>query len=187
MAGGEEEGRRREWLIDLPYLRPPLSANQRVHWAVRAKATNDVRQRTAWLIRAARVPRLGRVEIQLGYTPPDRRRRDTDNLVPTLKPVADAVVDAGVVPDDTPDWVTKPEPVIDPPDASNAGLWVRLTELDTGREGRDGANPPRGRGQERRTPPPGVPVHPLRRKARKTAPRGLPPGRYPYNPRKDTP
>ena len=39
------------------------------------------------LVRAAKVPELGRVRVQLEYTPRDARRRDTDNLVATLKAV----------------------------------------------------------------------------------------------------
>jgi len=36
-----------------------------------------------------------------------RAARDEDNTVATLKPVCDGLVDAGLVPDDTPQWMTK--------------------------------------------------------------------------------
>ena len=42
----------------------------------------------------------------------DHRRRDADNLIATLKPFADGLVDAGLTPDDTPSFMTKHMPVI---------------------------------------------------------------------------
>lgn len=116
-----------KWLVRLPYRVPPLTLNQRQHWAAKARATRRVRADTALVLRAARVPPCERIVVQLGYTPRDRRRRDTDNLVATLKAVADAVVDAGIVPDDTPEFMSKPEPVIDAPDGRDPHLWVRLS------------------------------------------------------------
>ena len=177
----------REWLIALPYRTPPLSLNQRGHWAAKARATRDVRSRAAWLVRAARVAPLARVEVQLGYTPPDRRRRDTDNLVATLKAIADGVVDAGVVPDDTPEFMSKPEPVITDPDKARAGLWVRLRDISGDGTTPDAPIPPMRAGQERSTAESGAPARRAGRSARESAPRGLPPATYPYNPRKETP
>lgn len=113
------------WTVRLPYRTPPLSLNSRQHWAAKARVTRQVRQDVLVLLRAARVPACGRVVVQLGYTPRDRRRRDTDNLVATLKAVADGVVDAGVVPDDTPEFMGKPEPVITGP-SRDPHLWVRV-------------------------------------------------------------
>jgi Holliday junction resolvase RusA-like endonuclease len=53
----------------------------------------------AWaMLKNARVPRLDRVTICAVYDPPDNRRRDPDNLV--VKPFVDAVVAAGILPDD---------------------------------------------------------------------------------------
>ena len=117
------------WMIRLPYRTPPLSLNARQHWATKARATKRVRSDVCLILRSHRVPPAGRVEVQLGYTPRDRRRRDTDNLVATLKAVADAVVDAGIVPDDTPEFMAKPEPIITAPDARDPHLWLRVTVL----------------------------------------------------------
>lgn len=86
----------------------PVSANGQhgSHW----KGTNARRlwrTLTRQTIRAAAIPPLGRARMVLLVSPPDRRRRDEDNLVPyLLKPVKDGVVDAGVVPDDTADYLT---------------------------------------------------------------------------------
>lgn len=48
------------------------------------------------------------------YLPRDRRRRDPSNLMPTQKAVVDGLVDAGVVPDDCPPFVTEWMPTITP-------------------------------------------------------------------------
>lgn len=43
----------------------------------------------------------------------DRRKRDEDNVVPTLKALCDGLVDAKVVKDDTPQYMVKNMPVIE--------------------------------------------------------------------------
>ena len=43
----------------------------------------------------------------------DRRRRDDENPVSTLKALCDGLVDAGIVPDDTREFMVKNMPVID--------------------------------------------------------------------------
>lgn len=96
----------------LPYLRPPITANQRHHWARKAKLTRQVRNAAQLLARAEHVPELGRCAVRLVWTVTDRRRRDADNLVPTLKACADGLVDAGVVADDVPALMTKHMPEI---------------------------------------------------------------------------
>ena len=106
----------------LPYATPPLTANQRLHWAAKARTTADVRRTAMLLARAAKLPQgVEHVTIELHYTPRDRRRRDADNLVPTLKAACDGLVDAGLVPDDTPDQMTKHMPVIEPPQREAPG------------------------------------------------------------------
>lgn len=95
-----------EWRLRLPYERPPLSLNQRLHWAAKARLTKQVRERVAWLCLAEHLPRgLDRIEVLLVVHPKDRRRRDGDNYVATLKPCLDGLVDHGLVPDDNSDHV----------------------------------------------------------------------------------
>lgn len=102
------------WRLDLPLTRP-LSLNARQHWRVKAAGVAQLREGASWLAREARIPACGRIHVQLHYVPPDARRRDRDNLVATLKPVLDGLVDAGVVPDDTEVYVDWSPPIIDPP------------------------------------------------------------------------
>lgn len=95
----------------LDWERPPLTENQRMHWALKARVTKDVRL-TARLL-TARLGRQNRVRVTLTWIVADKRRRDEDNLVATLKACCDGIVDAGVVPDDTPEFMVKMMPVIE--------------------------------------------------------------------------
>lgn len=94
-------------IIDLPYDKPPLSMNDRQHWAIKARITAGVRRSTKRLAKAAQAPTgLEHAAVTLHYRPRDNRRRDTDNLVPVLKACCDGLVDHGLTTDDTPDLMT---------------------------------------------------------------------------------
>lgn len=96
-----------KWQLALPWTKPPLSLNDRMHWRPKSIWTKTLRQ-TAWaLAKQAKIPPLGSCSVELLYVPRDRQRRDEDNLTATLKPLADGLVDAGVVVDDTPDLMGK--------------------------------------------------------------------------------
>lgn len=110
--------------IDLPWSAPPLTANQRMHWALKARVTRDVRQATALLARKA--PTADRLIVTLHYRPNTKRRRDAHNLWPTLKACVDGLVDAAVVSDDDTEHVSTPEPVIHPPSEAKAAMWLEL-------------------------------------------------------------
>lgn len=69
------------------------------------------------LARAERIPQAvgGRpCEVRFVFPVPDRRRRDPSNLVGTVvKWCVDGLVRGGVWPDDSPEWVTVIEPVLE--------------------------------------------------------------------------
>ena len=92
------------------YPRPPLTANQRLHWRRKADLTRAIRTATALLAR--RIPALKDCDVTLTWFVTDHIRRDADNLVPTLKAMCDGLVDADVAPDDTPELMTKHMPAI---------------------------------------------------------------------------
>lgn len=117
-----------EWRIDLPWRKPPLSMNDRGHWAGRAATVSMVRFLTQCFV-SAKVPRLRRVAIELHYAPRDKRRRDPLNLVATLKACEDGIVDAGVIPDDTPQHSVPTMPIIDPPTGSAGRMWLVIREV----------------------------------------------------------
>jgi crossover junction endodeoxyribonuclease RusA len=114
------------WTIRLPYSTPPLTLNGRQHWATKARAVKEVRSTTATLARVLRIPACERIHVTLHYIPRDGRRRDQDNIVATLKPCIDGLVDAGIVPDDSPDYVTWSPPVIDPCDYRDPHLYLTI-------------------------------------------------------------
>ena len=89
-----------------------LNANDRGHWR-----TKEARRRY-WLdlvpaklrqhgVRALELP--GRAHIVVTFAWPDQRRRDVGNLQPTAKVITDAVVRAGVLPDDHDGLVVGPD------------------------------------------------------------------------------
>jgi crossover junction endodeoxyribonuclease RusA len=95
----------REVTIELPSL-PLLSLNDRAHWTIR-NGRAQVLKKAAWLMALkAKAPHLQRAEITVEYQPPDKRRRDPDNLAPTGKAALDGLVLAGVLPDDDARHVT---------------------------------------------------------------------------------
>ena len=120
----------------LPWTSPPLSLNDRGHHMARARKVADVRRAVFLTAQAHQLPTgVDHVTVQMHYRPRDNRRRDTDNLVATLKPACDALAAGtkkspgyGLVPDDTPQWMAKPEPIIHPAVKGEPGqLWLTLT------------------------------------------------------------
>lgn len=126
----DTEAELRTWVLTLPLTRP-LSMNDREHWQIKRRRVAALRQAVATLARAAPIPPLERIAVELHYAPPDRRRRDPLNLVATLKPSEDGIVDAGVVPDDVPEYVEPTMPMLDEPTRSptHGRLYLIVREL----------------------------------------------------------
>lgn len=82
------------------------------HWSWRSKRVKAWRLRTFY---EARVSGLGPmppsiVEVSLPF---DRAaRRDRSNYLPAVKAIVDGLVDAGLWPDDTPEYVSVSEPIL---------------------------------------------------------------------------
>lgn len=112
------------WTVRLPYQRPPLSLNDRMHWAAKARLTKEIRSYVREFC-TYRVPTLERAHITLHWVPRDRRRRDTDNPFPTLKAAIDGVKDAGIVPDDDARHVTS-SVEIDDPDPLDPHIFITI-------------------------------------------------------------
>jgi hypothetical protein len=93
-----------------PWAKAPLSLNQRLHHMQKAKITKDLR--TLMAVLAGHLEPVGRCEVELVWIVGDKRRRDSENPVPTLKALCDGLVDAGLVPDDVPEHMWKLMPVI---------------------------------------------------------------------------
>jgi hypothetical protein len=63
----------------------PLSLNDRMHWAARAKAVDRVKAIVRNAVMAAEIPHLDHVHVEMHYRPKTNRFRDIDNTVATLK------------------------------------------------------------------------------------------------------
>jgi hypothetical protein len=113
----------RTWVLPLPYVRPPLSANKRKHWSPAHKEYRAVLDDVIYLARhwrrtppAGLSPLLGvgRADVELVWYPGSDRRADSDNISDTLKPVLDGLVKGGVWPDDNWRYVRRTSSIVIP-------------------------------------------------------------------------
>ena len=116
----------RIYRLNLPWKTPPLSLNRDLHRMAEARIAGRIRAHVGWMARQARIPRAEHCTVTLVWAPGDNGRRDTDNPVPTLKHACDGLVDAGIVPDDTPRWMTKNEVRILTGPSRPRGLWLEI-------------------------------------------------------------
>lgn len=118
--------------IALPWTMP-LTQNQvrRMHPLAEAREKKRLKTEARWAIRAAKIkPRVG-ADVTLHWRVPDARRRDGDGAAPSLKVCLDALVDEGVIPDDS--WVHVPKATIHihpPQPGMPAGMWLQLDDPD---------------------------------------------------------
>lgn len=120
----------RSWTVELP-ISEHLSSNHRRHRMHEAQVRSTIREAAGWAMRAARVPKLDRIDVRLHVVPPDKRRRDRHNYNPTLKPCLDGIVDAGIIADDTPEHVASEQIVLCEPDGSRWWRWwLTITEVE---------------------------------------------------------
>lgn len=127
----------RPHVLTLEYASPPLSLNYRLNrWEANRRSRALLDSATYWA-RAVRnvhpeMRRLEPIEVTLTWVVPDRRKRDEDNPVPTLKALCDGLVLGGLVPDDTPQYMRKNMPRIEyrPGSIPHLELSVVLANLD---------------------------------------------------------
>lgn len=106
--------------ISFSFTQPslPLSLNKSnsMHWAARRRYLADWRLacRVAFHKEAMKLDHLPiePVSIQYTFTFPRNGRRDPHNYVATAKALTDELVAMDLVPDDTAEWVTIPEPAL---------------------------------------------------------------------------
>ena len=112
----------------------PPSPNTMVrwHWGRRARERKTWRDATVWAAREAmsRSTLPGRfvpVSVVVTFVYPVKRTRDRDNMVASLKPVLDGLVDARILKDDGPEHLPHlgvEEEVSD----RRAGIYVKVIE-----------------------------------------------------------
>lgn len=118
----------RSWELPLG-ITTPLSMNDRMHWRTKHRHKATLRAGAAEAARAVPIPTLEAFTVELHYAPRDKRRRDPENLIETLKVVVDGLIDAGVAPDDCPPYYRTTIPVIDPPAGNAARLYAIVKEV----------------------------------------------------------
>ena len=116
-------------IVNLPWLTPPLRANDRRAWPAQHRAFQAALQEARWAVRAADLTPIVGADVTLHYRPRTRRVQDADGIAPTLKPCLDALVQEGVLPDDS--WVCVPRTAqeIHPPTADGPACWLTLTAI----------------------------------------------------------
>lgn len=80
----------------LPWPAKELSPNARVHHHAKSKAVKAYREGAYWLTRARdlSVPDSEEVFLLIDFYPPDKRRRDLDNMLSAFKAGLDGIADA---------------------------------------------------------------------------------------------
>lgn len=108
------------WTILLNYPRPlpGLSMNDRVNRYAKARNTKTIREQIFYMVRAAHVPALERISVDIIWVVADNRTRDgAENLAPWAKAIYDGIgsnrgVSARIVEDDSPAFMVKVQPSI---------------------------------------------------------------------------
>jgi hypothetical protein len=124
------------WSFDLNYPRPPkgLSANDRCHWRTENDNIQMIRKETMLRTRAAKVPGLDSIRVDVEWVVADRRNRDTDNLAPLLKAIYDGIgsnrgTSARIVDDDDPAHMQKPSATIRFQAGAEPHFTVTITDI----------------------------------------------------------
>ena len=125
------------YTLTTPWDKPPMNHNDRHgHWAQKARITADVRlvgRELGKLLRRSTGETFQYAEVCLHWRPARNHRRDPSNYHATQKPLLDGLVDAGVLPDDTPEFVRELMPVIHKADKTlPPKVWLEITPRSRG-------------------------------------------------------
>lgn len=82
-------------LVELPWPDKLLSPNARPHWAAKAKAAKKAKKIGFYLARESkiRIDFDGPVHLWITFYPPDKRRRDDDNVIASFKNYRDGIAE----------------------------------------------------------------------------------------------
>lgn len=95
--------------FEIPKLADWLNLNQKEHWAPRNKRVQAWRHGAHIYARQAKLPKgLSSVRIDVYVWKKTKVRYDPHNLMPTLKPVIDGLVDYGLLVDDSSEYLAGP-------------------------------------------------------------------------------
>jgi crossover junction endodeoxyribonuclease RusA len=83
--------------VTLPWPPKELSPNSSLHWAKKAKKKKEYRTACWALALEAKLiapDGEGKIPIEITFYPPDKRHRDADNMVASIKSGLDGLADA---------------------------------------------------------------------------------------------
>ena len=125
----------RVYTIKFPPGTELISANARDHWSKRATVTSHLRKQAFELARDQDLPSLGKVRIRAIYHPPDRRKRDSSNILfLSAKAAIDGIVDAAWMADDN-DRIVRSLELLPSSEVVKGGQMVIEIEEDDGDDG----------------------------------------------------
>lgn len=84
-------------IVTIPWPDKILSPNARSHFHAKAKATKLYRDAAYWLAKQAQSVVMasdGEIMLSIVFRPPDKRRRDLDNMLASIKGAIDGIADA---------------------------------------------------------------------------------------------
>lgn len=87
-------------VIDLPWPPSQLNPNKRLHWSRKSRAARLYRNMCYVLAKNTvqlsdyRYSDIGKIVFSIEFCPPDKRRRDDDNMLASFKAGRDGVADA---------------------------------------------------------------------------------------------
>lgn len=113
--------------IALPWPAPPLTKNavRRMHYRTEAKERKAIMETVALLARDT--AKHSEAVVVLHWRMADRRRRDGDGAAPTLAACIDGLVQAGVLPDDSWQFVRHSGITCHDPEPDQPGaLWLAI-------------------------------------------------------------
>lgn len=89
-------GKSRGVVVELPWPDRLLHPNSRPHWAAKAKAVKAARTAAFYLVRAVSRETVAwaGAALDITFRPPNKRRRDLDGLIASLKAAQDGISDA---------------------------------------------------------------------------------------------
>ncbi len=100
--------------MQIAFAWPPkqLSPNARVHWAKKAKATKAYRTECYLSALLYHVKLKDKSKFKIVFSPPDKRKRDADNLIASFKAGFDALSAVTGIDDSKFEWTyVRGEPV----------------------------------------------------------------------------
>lgn len=86
-----------------------LSANTRHHWSVNREVARTWRHAAATTAQHQGIPPIQRARVVVTFHKATSHRYDPGNLAPVSKAIVDGLVDAGVFPDDSHEYLVGPD------------------------------------------------------------------------------